>query len=196
MYFEIDNQQKKLPNIKFCKMMKENKIFYKTIFLNGWGYLLAAISEKGLIRIELPADDESKIESVLKDLAGSYCIKEDAAQLREYTDWLMSYFRGDKPSPNLNIDWTTMSDFQRAIYKVCMKIPYGQTRSYWQLAVRMGNPYAARAVGGAMASNPLPIIIPCHRVIRSDNMLGGFGGGIPLKRKLLTHEGFDLSSLK
>jgi O-6-methylguanine DNA methyltransferase len=79
--------------------------------------------------------------------------------------------------------------FQRAVLTAIQKIPFGETRSYGWVARAIGKPRASRAVGQALGANPIPIIIPCHRIIASDGSLGGYGGGLPLKRKLLTLEG-------
>ncbi|MCX7020251.1 MAG: methylated-DNA--[protein]-cysteine S-methyltransferase [bacterium] len=78
--------------------------------------------------------------------------------------------------------------FQLRVWAVAGQIPYGQTRSYWWIAMRMGDPYAARAVGGALGANPLLLFTPCHRVVRSDGQLGGFSSGIEWKRIFIEHE--------
>ena len=81
------------------------------------------------------------------------------------------------------------TEFQRRAWRMLMEIPYGQTRSYGEQAKRIGNPNASRAVGLANGRNPIPIVVPCHRVIGADGSLTGFGGGIERKRWLLAHEG-------
>jgi len=100
---------------------------------------------------------------------------------------LNTYLNGEDPrfSVALRLYGTP---FQIAVWKGCMRIPFGQTRSYRELARMAGYPRAFRAVGSAMAKNPLPLIIPCHRVIRSDGQTGGFAGGSALKTALLNHE--------
>jgi methylated-DNA-[protein]-cysteine S-methyltransferase len=80
------------------------------------------------------------------------------------------------------------SDFQRAVWEALMDIPYGETRSYGEIAKTIGQPQAARGVGAANAANPIALIVPCHRVIGADGSLTGYGGGLPLKRALLAHE--------
>jgi len=103
-----------------------------------------------------------------------------AAQLREY-------FSGDRTEFDLPLalDGTP---FQRAVWRKLMEIPYGETISYGELARRVGNPKASRAVGSANGANRIPIVIPCHRVIASGGKLGGFGGGLPVKEALLALE--------
>ncbi len=82
-----------------------------------------------------------------------------------------------------------VTEFQRKVYEATSRIPRGEVRSYKWIAERIGNPKAYRAVGNALNRNPLPIVVPCHRVIKSDGGLGGFAGGVRLKRKLLRAEG-------
>jgi methylated-DNA-[protein]-cysteine S-methyltransferase len=82
--------------------------------------------------------------------------------------------------------------FQRSVWQAILSIPRGATISYAELARRAGRPGAARAVGQAVGSNPIPLLIPCHRVVASDGGLGGFGGGLPMKRKLLRQEGVEV----
>ena len=119
---------------------------------------------------------------------------EDKAPFKEVARQLDAYFKGklkDFDLP-LALDGT---DFQLLVWRNLHKIPYGETVSYGQLAKRIGNPAAARAVGLANGSNPIPIIIPCHRVIGSNGDLTGFGGGLPVKKKLLALENRQLSLL-
>lgn len=107
-------------------------------------------------------------------------VADAVAQLREYFDRKRTAF--DLP---LAPEGTP---FQRSVWRVLEEIPYGETISYIELARRVGKPKAARAVGSANGRNPLPIVIPCHRVIAADGTLGGFGGGLPTKRTLLDLE--------
>jgi methylated-DNA-[protein]-cysteine S-methyltransferase len=120
--------------------------------------------------------------------------EEDKVPFKEVIRQLEAYFKGiltDFDLP-LALDGT---DFQLLVWRNLQKIPYGETVSYGQLAKKIGNPTAARAVGLANGSNPIPIIIPCHRVIGSNGDLTGFGGGLPVKKKLLALESRQLSFL-
>lgn len=101
---------------------------------------------------------------------------------------LDEYFRGRRREFDLPIRMQG-SDFQQRAWRSLMEIPYGQTRSYGEQARRIGNPNASRAVGLANGRNPIPIVVPCHRVIGADGSLTGFGGGLERKRWLLAHEG-------
>lgn len=105
-----------------------------------------------------------------------------ARQLREY-------FRGDRKDFEVNVEPDTASDFDRAVWKALREVPGGRTVTYGQLARKAGFPGAARAVGGAMARNPIPIVIPCHRVVGEGGEITGFGLGLWRKRWLLNHEG-------
>lgn len=101
---------------------------------------------------------------------------------------LNSYFNGTRNQFSIKLE-PEGSDFQKSVWKQLLQIPYGQTITYGELAEKMGDPNKVRAVGRANAQNPIPIIIPCHRVIGADNKLVGYAGGISRKRFLLKHEG-------
>jgi len=101
---------------------------------------------------------------------------------------LQAYFAGKVRSFNVPLDMQG-TDFQLSVWNELVKIPYGETRSYAQIAEAVGRPKAVRAVGAANGSNPLAIIVPCHRVIGSGGKLTGYGGGLPLKKRLLELEG-------
>ncbi len=107
---------------------------------------------------------------------------------------LREYFAGERRTFSLTLR-PEGTDFQRAVWTELQKIPYGETISYKQLADRIGSPKAVRAVGAANGANPIPIIIPCHRVIGNDGSLTGFGGGLPLKKRLLELESRQLALL-
>jgi len=111
--------------------------------------------------------------------------------LRDAAIFLRRYFNGEK------VSWAGKctvigTEFQRSVWHETVNIPYGETISYGELGSRVGHPKAARAVGTVMAMNLLPILIPCHRVIAANGGLGGFGGGLNMKRWLLRHEGVDI----
>ena len=103
-------------------------------------------------------------------------------------DWFARYFAGDLPDGRALTHRLYGTDFQRAVWNALFEVPAGETRTYGQLARRIGAPDAARAVGAAVGQNPLAIVAPCHRIVGSDGSLTGFGGGLPRKRWLLAHE--------
>ncbi|HZR57313.1 MAG TPA: methylated-DNA--[protein]-cysteine S-methyltransferase [Terriglobales bacterium] len=113
--------------------------------------------------------------------------RRDDTVLREVTRQLNAYFAGDLQLFDLSLT-PKGTPFQLSVWKQLCEIPYGETTSYGELANRIGNPKACRAVGLANGSNPIPIIIPCHRVIGSNGKLSGYGGGLPIKEKLLALE--------
>lgn len=112
---------------------------------------------------------------------------EDVSALREAIRQLRAYFAGEMEPFGLPLA-PAGTPFQQKVWSDLCKIPYGETISYGELAKRIGNPNASRAVGLANGSNPIPIIIPCHRVIGSNGKLTGYGGGLPIKEKLLALE--------
>jgi methylated-DNA-[protein]-cysteine S-methyltransferase len=120
--------------------------------------------------------------------------KQDNALFAEVIRQLQAYFRGELREFDVPLALEG-TEFQRRVWGALRGIPYGETISYLQLAERIGNPKAVRAVGLANGSNPIPIIVPCHRVIGSDGSLTGFGGGISTKKKLLELESKQLSLL-
>src|SRR6266852_9084033 len=113
--------------------------------------------------------------------------REDSPGFTEPIRQLRAYFAGDLETFDLQLA-PEGTPFQQTVWKELCNIPYGETISYGQLATRIGNPNASRAVGLANGSNPIPIVIPCHRVIGSNGKLTGYGGGLPLKEKLLALE--------
>jgi methylated-DNA-[protein]-cysteine S-methyltransferase len=120
--------------------------------------------------------------------------KQDKAPFVEIIRQLQAYFRGELREFDVRLALEG-TEFQLRVWNTLREIPYGETISYLQLAERIGNPRAVRAVGLANGSNPIPIIVPCHRVIGSDGSLTGFGGGISTKKKLLELESKQLSLL-
>ena len=109
-------------------------------------------------------------------------------RLTEAMDQLRAYFRGERTSFALPTSVRAGSEFEHAVWAAIARIPFGETRSYGEIAAAVGDRTAARAVGAACNRNPLPILVPCHRVVGADGGLGGFGGGLDRKRWLLQHE--------
>ena len=153
-----------------------------------FGELLLARTPRGLVRVGLP---EEGIEELLEDLAAriSPRVLESQAQLDEARRELDLYFEGRLTEFDLPLDWRLSHEFRRRVLRAINRIPYGQTRSYMQVAASAGNERAVRAAGSACGSNPIPIVVPCHRVLRTGGGLGGYGGGLPMKEALLRLEG-------
>jgi len=153
-----------------------------------FGPLLLATTKRGLVRVGLPNQDA---EDLLAELAArvSPRVLECPAQLEGPRRKLDLYFEGRLRAFELPLDWQLTAGFRARVQRAIAKIPYGQTRSYAEMAGRAGNERAVRAAGTACGSNPLPIVVPCHRVLRSGGGLGGYGGGLPMKEALLRLEG-------
>ncbi len=153
-----------------------------------FGPLLLATTPKGLVRVGLPNQDADEL---LTDLARrvSPRVLEAPAKLDEARRELDLYFEGGLTEFDLPLDWQLSRDFRRKVLRAIARIPYGQTRSYTQMATSAGNERAVRAAGTACGTNPMPLVVPCHRVLRSGGALGGYGGGLPMKEGLLRLEG-------
>lgn len=144
------------------------------------GALLLAADGDGLARISFPTGDRTV-------RPGTGWV-EDAAPLRAAMAQLRSYFAGELTAFDLALS-PGGTAFQRMVWLALPEVGFGQTASYSQIAARIGRPKASRAVGAANGANPLPIVLPCHRIVGADGSLTGFGGGLPVKRFLLAHEG-------
>lgn len=153
-----------------------------------FGDLLLAKTPKGIVRVGLPSQDT---EQLLEDLAirVSPRVLEAPAQLDDVRRELDLYFAGKLKDFDLPLDWQLSKDFRRKALRAVARIPYGETRTYMQVATSAGNERAVRAAGTACGSNPIPIVVPCHRVLRTGGGLGGYGGGLPMKESLLELEG-------
>lgn len=149
------------------------------------GVLRLSSDGDSLIAIDLPAG--SKAASAGSDFTSTRSLP--SSLLREATRQLKAYFDGKLRTFDLPLAPALGTDFQRRVWRELENIPYGQTISYAELARRIGQPAASRAVGAANGKNPLPIVVPCHRVIGADGTLTGYGGGLPIKKWLLEHEG-------
>jgi methylated-DNA-[protein]-cysteine S-methyltransferase len=159
-----------------------------TIADSPFGPLLLAKTPKGLVRIGLPNQDA---EELLIDLAErvSPRVLEAPAQLDEARRELDLYFGGKLERFDLPIDWQLSEGFRLRVLHAIARIPYGETRSYTEMATSAGNKRAVRAAGTACGRNPIPLVVPCHRVLRTGGALGGYGGGLPMKEGLLELEG-------
>jgi len=157
------------------------------------GHLWVAFSDRGLAAIEWSQDEADFSTYLTKRFKrtvqpGPEAVASALRQLDEY-------LQGTRRAFDLPIDWSLLWPFQRQVLELVLAIPYGQTRTYGDIAYEIGNPHAARAVGRANATNPMPLVIPCHRVIGSDGKLHGYGGGrgLPTKEWLLQMEGAVLT---
>ncbi|HPN33692.1 MAG TPA: methylated-DNA--[protein]-cysteine S-methyltransferase [bacterium] len=162
------------------------QLFYS---LYAWepANLLLVASEQGLFRIEFVRPGEE--DRFLTALPPTVHLVKDERAFDKVRPQLDVYFSGKPVDWQMALDVSSGTDFQQLVWSALRRIPYGQTITYGQLAQSIGKPGASRAVGAANAANPLPVIIPCHRVVAGNGRLGGFSGGLHIKQALLRLEG-------
>jgi methylated-DNA-[protein]-cysteine S-methyltransferase len=151
------------------------------------GELLIAGTERGLVRVAFPGQGHDAALESLARLVSPRILRAPG-QLDPVARQLDEYFAGRRTAFDLPLDFRLATGFRRAVLAHLPAIPYGGTESYAQVATAAGSPKAVRAVGTACARNPLPVVVPCHRVVRSDGSMGGYAGGPAAKRTLLTLE--------
>jgi methylated-DNA-[protein]-cysteine S-methyltransferase len=156
------------------------------------GSLLLAATPTGLVRVAFDCEDH---DAVLTDLAATLSprIVRDAARLDGVAGQLDEYFAGDRTVFEISLDFQLAHGFRRTVLTHLREIAYGTTESYAVVAAAAGSPAAVRAVGSACANNPLPLVVPCHRVVRSDGTIGQYRGGAEAKRALLAMEAMEAS---
>ena len=160
----------------------------------GWhesplGRLLLARTDRGLARVSYVGEDPGL---VLDDLARriSPRVLEAPGRLEEVRRELDEYFDGRRRDFDVPIDWRLTAGFGRRVLKATARIPFGEVSSYQRVAAAAGSPAGSRAAGNALGANPIPIVVPCHRVLRTGGAMGGYTGGLDKKEWLLTLEGY------
>ena len=161
-------------------------MLYYGIISSPIGELCIIKSNKGIRRILL--SNNAPFEQYLHNNFPDEKVVNNNFELKKSSNQIHEYFDLSRKEFSLDID-IQLSSYYRKVLKKVENIPYGKTASYKLIAIETGNPKASRAVGNANANNPLPIIIPCHRVIANDGRIGGYGGGLKTKRFLLELEG-------
>jgi methylated-DNA-[protein]-cysteine S-methyltransferase len=154
------------------------------------GPMLVAATDRGLVRVALPRET---FEDVLDELSAR--ISPRVLELRARTDEarreLEEYFDGTRRAFEVPLDWRLITGpFRNSVLEAISLVPFGEAITYTEVAARAGNARAQRAAGNALGSNPIPVIIPCHRVVRTGGAVGGYGGGPEMKQFLLRHEGW------
>ena len=161
------------------------------------GVFVARYSENGLVELDFP--------NLLRrrgDKAQTLSTRRSSRRLPgKIKTWhrlvavaLKKVLSGKNPKALPPFDWTGATEFQKAVWRAMLKLPSGQTKSYGEIAAVIGRPKALRAVGGACGANPVPVLVPCHRILAANKKLGGFGGGLNWKRKLLAKEGIEYTA--
>lgn len=152
------------------------------------GELLVAVTDRGLVRVAFSSEEQ---DQVLAELAAR--VSPRVLRMPKRTDdvrrELEEYFGGARRDFDLPLDWSLVRGFAQGVLRATAQVPFGETTTYRQVAEAAGSPRASRAAGNALGSNPIPIVVPCHRVLHSGGGLGGYAGGLERKRTLLTLEG-------
>lgn len=150
------------------------------------GDLTALVTPRGLLALAFETDDLDRIMESVAAKVSPRIVRATSA-IGPVRSWLDSYFDG-RPQPAPGLDRSLITPFQERVLSATASIPLGQVRTYGQVASLVGNPRAARATGRALGANPIPVVLPCHRVVAADGSLHGYAGGLDRKRLLLDHE--------
>jgi methylated-DNA-[protein]-cysteine S-methyltransferase len=152
------------------------------------GPVVLAATRQGLVRVGLPSENEDAVLDELAARISARILRAPRSIVTEARRELDEYFTRRRTSFDIPLDWQLTGGFRRRVLDATAAIPYGQTASYAQVAAQAGNPRALRVTGTALATNPLPIVVPCHRVIRSSGEFGAYRGGPEAKAQLITFE--------
>jgi methylated-DNA-[protein]-cysteine S-methyltransferase len=159
------------------------------VFRTPWGWMGLSETTKGIDSVVLPKASRQAVLSELGLPSSKLLEGRISPRLREAKAQLTRYLAGTRRSFDLPLDLSRGTSFQQKVWRTLRGISYGRLRSYQWVAARVGGSQYARAVGNAVGANPMPIVVPCHRIVAQDMSLGGFSCGLPMKRKLLTLEG-------
>ena len=171
--------------------MKDDLVVHVAEVELPFGSVHLAATDQGVCRLAFPGEPDSAFDAWLKRWWVGGVVRENLKPFAALREQLKAYCAGELRVFDAPLDLRA-TPFQRRVLERVLHIPYGQTATYGQIAAELREPNAARAVGAANGANPLPLLIPCHRVVGSDGSLVGFGGGMPLKRWLLQLEGHAL----
>ena len=165
------------------------------IFMTPWGWMGISETKRGIDAIVLPKPSRAAVASILRSSDDKPIDSRTSERLQAARIQVTEYLSRTRQCFDLPLDLSQGTPFQRQVWRTLQRVPYGKLRSYQWIAARVGGRPYARAVGNAVGANPVPIMIPCHRIVAHDGGLGGFSGGLSVKRKLLTLEG-TLSQLR
>lgn len=158
-------------------------------FETSFGTMYLAASDRGLARLSWQQPSPDGFVREMEERFPGCPVVRDSAALAEAERQLREYFAGERSSFDLAVDLSSLSEFERRVLEAARGIPFGEVVAYSDLARGIGKPKASRAVGNALNHNPVAIVVPCHRVVRRDGSLGGYGGGVEYKKRLLGIEG-------
>ena len=162
--------------------MAGKKIYYDHIPGTIIGLVWLAASKKGVITIDFDLSELEFVKRIRKSLRVQFV--EDKDLINPYLNQIKAYLEAEMTNLEVSVDLSSCTPFQRKVLLAAKDIPFGQMVTYAELAKQVGDPNASRAVGQALRRNPVPIAVPCHRVVHSDGTLGGYGGAIGRKRKI------------
>ena len=158
------------------------------VFDTAFGPTFVASSARGIVRLRWGVEDPSGAAEELRESFPLWGVEEEPEALADAADQLREYFAGKRRTFDLDVDLTGTTEFQRAVLTAVRDVAYGETITYGELAEELGRSGGARAVGGALGENPVPVVIPCHRVVRADGGAGGYTAGVGYKEQLLELE--------
>jgi AraC family transcriptional regulator of adaptative response/methylated-DNA-[protein]-cysteine methyltransferase len=184
--YEVAGQQLGMTPATYARGGKGARIVYAVVD-SPLGCLLVAATEAGVCFVSLGERDQALVAALEAEFPEAESIERDDARVGPSLDALVAYLSGETPHVDLPLDIQATA-FQRRVWQELIAIPHGETRSYSEIAERLGLPKGQRAVGRACATNPVPLIIPCHRALRESGELGGYRWGLKRKRALLEHE--------
>ena len=160
------------------------------------GSMLVAGEGRRLVAVKFAVDEKRlprAVEELHLELHGKFELERSEAKVAPLAKQLRDYLAGKRTAFDVDLELSWVTPFRREVLLACAAIPRGQVATYAELARRVGSPNAARAVGNTMRTNPIPIVIPCHRIVGSNGSLTGFGGGLDVKAQLLKMEGARLA---
>lgn len=165
---------------------------YYGLMDTAFGSMLVAVEGETLIALKFHVDEgrmPAAVEDLHRELHGAFTLERNEKKIRPIATRLAGYLAGERDEVDVSFDVSWVKGFRRDVLLECARIPRGEVATYGDLARRVGRPNAYRAVGNTMRTNPIPIVIPCHRVVGSNGSLTGFGGGLDMKQRLLALEG-------
>jgi O-6-methylguanine DNA methyltransferase len=156
------------------------------------GEFIAHYSDKGLAEMDFPKGQKPATPAGGRAVNAKQIPLQILQWHRLTTNALKNILGGTAPGELPPLDWAGKTEFQKSVWQAMLKIPFGKTKSYGEIAAAIGKPRAVRAVGGACGANPIPVLVPCHRVLAANNKIGGFSSGLGWKSSLLEREGVQL----
>lgn len=166
-------------------------IYYDTLQFADYKFLIA-VSDKGLVYLDIISDEVANVTTFFAKYKETIVPVYNSKKVAPYKTQLVEYLQGKRQVFDMAIDFGVRgTSFQQEVWQELLKVPFGESSSYSLLAEAVGRPQATRAVGTAVGKNPIPIIVPCHRILRKDGGIGGYAGGLPLKYRLLAIEGIS-----